>query len=77
MVSKLAPNADFDPIAINSLMTAAVTNLVLTSTQRDHIGDIDLRSDAGWERLEKAIRRIYSSLNIALDVEQTKKAEIA
>lgn len=77
MVSKLAPNADFDPIAINSLMTAAVTNLVLTSTQRDHIGDIDLRSDAGWERLEKAIRRIYSSLNIALEAEQTKKAEVA
>ena len=77
MVSKLAPNADFDPIAINSLMTAAVTNLVLTSTQRDHIGDIDLRSDAGWERLEKAIRRIYSSLNVALESEQAKKAEIA
>lgn len=77
MVAKLAPNTDFDPIAINSLMTAAVTNLVLTSTQRDHIGDIDLRSDAGWERLEKAIRRIYSSLNMALETEQTKKAEVA
>ncbi|RYZ46300.1 MAG: TetR/AcrR family transcriptional regulator, partial [Sphingobacteriales bacterium] len=58
--------------AITSLMVAAVTNIVLNSTQRDHIGDIDLRSDAGWERLETAIRRIYSSLNIALEREQSK-----
>ncbi len=72
MVTKLAPYADFDPLAITSLMVAAVTNIVLTSTQRDHIGDIDLRSDAGWERLETAIRRIYSSLNIALEREQAK-----
>ena len=74
MVSKLAPYADFDPIAITSLMVAAVTHLVLTSNQRDHIGDIDLRSDAGWERLETAIRRIYSSLNIALERENAKTA---
>ncbi|WP_245859456.1 TetR/AcrR family transcriptional regulator [Spirosoma aerolatum] len=75
MVSKLAPYAAFDPIAITSLMVAAVTHLVLTSNHRDHIGDIDLRSDAGWERLETAIRRIYSSLNIALDRENSKKEE--
>lgn len=75
MVSKLAPYADFDPTAITSLMVAAVTHIVLTSDQRDHIGDIDLRSDAGWERLEKAIRRIYSSLSIALERENTKQAE--
>ncbi|MBN8823557.1 MAG: TetR/AcrR family transcriptional regulator [Spirosoma sp.] len=73
MVSKLAPYSAFDPIAITSLMVAAVTHLVLTSNHRDHIGDIDLRSDAGWERLETAIRRIYSSLNIALDRENSKK----
>jgi len=77
MVSKLAPYSDFDPLAITSLMVAAVTNIVLTSGQRDHIGDIDLRSDAGWERLETAIRRIYSSLSIALEREQTKKTEPA
>lgn len=77
LVTKLAPFSDFDPIAITSLMVAAVTNIVLTSGQRDHIGDIDLRSDAGWERLETAIRRVYSSLNIALEREQSKKAEVA
>ena len=73
MVGKLAPYADFDPIAITSLMVAAVTHLVLTSTHRDHIGDIDLRSDSGWERMETAVRRIYSSLNIALERENAKQ----
>lgn len=72
MVAKLAPYSDFDPLAITSLMVAAVTNIVLTSTQRDHIGDIDLTAESGWERLETAIRRIYSSLNIALEREQAK-----
>jgi len=75
MVSKLAPYAEFDPLAITSLMVAAVTNIVLTSGQRDHIGDIDLRTDAGWERLETAIRRIYSSLSIALEREKAKNTE--
>ena len=76
LVDKLAPFSEYDPIAITSLMVAAVTNVVLTSTQRDHIGGIDLRTDAGWERLETAIRRIYSGLNIALELEATKKAEV-
>ena len=76
MVSKLAPYPSFDPLAITNLMVAAVTQLVLTSNQRDHIGDIDLRSDAGWERIETAIRRIYSSLSIALERENTKVEEV-
>ncbi|MCK8492593.1 MULTISPECIES: TetR/AcrR family transcriptional regulator [Spirosoma] len=75
LVDRLAPYSDYDPIAITSLMVAAVTNIVLTSTQRDHIVDIDLTSDAGWERLETAVRRIYSSLSIALELEETKKVE--
>ncbi|WP_460946264.1 TetR/AcrR family transcriptional regulator [Spirosoma daeguense] len=75
LVSKLAPYSDFDPIAITSLMVAAVTHIVLTSAQRDHIGDINLKSEEGWERLETAIRRIYSSLNIALEREKSKKEE--
>lgn len=72
MVNKLAPYPTFDPLAIANLMVAAVTQLVLTSNQRDHIGDIDLRSDAGWERMETAIRRIYASLSIALERENAK-----
>lgn len=76
MVNKLAPYPSFDPLAITNLMVAAVTQLVLTSNQRDHIGDIDLRSDAGWERIETAIRRIYSSLSIALERENTKVEEL-
>jgi AcrR family transcriptional regulator len=75
LVNKLAPYSDFDPIAITSLMVSAVTYMVLTSSQRDHVVDIDLRSEAGWERLETAIRRIYSSLNIALERETAKKVE--
>lgn len=76
LVDRLAPFADFDPMAITSLMVSAVTYMVLTSGQRDHIVDIDLRSEAGWERLETAIRRIYSSLNIALERETAKKVEV-
>jgi AcrR family transcriptional regulator len=75
LVSKLGPYSEFDPTAITSLMVSAVTYIVLTSSQRDHIGDINLRTDAGWERLEGAIQRIYSSINIALEHETAKKAE--
>ncbi|GAB3563457.1 TetR/AcrR family transcriptional regulator [Spirosoma luteolum] len=73
LVSKIAPYSDYDPIAITSLMVAAVTHLVLVSGQQDTIMDIDLRTDAGWQRLETAIRRIYSGLNIALERESVKK----
>ena len=76
LVDKLAPFSDFDPIAITSLMVSAVTYMVLVSGQRDHMGDIDLRSEAGWTRLEMAIRRIYSSLNIALERENSKKVAV-
>lgn len=76
LVEKLAPYSDFDPIAITSLMVSAVTYMVLTSSQRDHVVDIDLRSEAGWERLETAIRRIYSGLNLALERETAKKVEV-
>ena len=76
LVDKLAPYSDFDPIAITSLMVAAVTHMVLISGQRAKVGDIDLRSEAGWERLEMAIRRIYAGLNIALEHENAKKLEL-
>ncbi len=75
LVDKLAPYSDYDPIAITSLMVSAVTYMVLTSSQRDKIVDIDLRSESGWERLETAIRRIYSSLNLALERENAKQVE--
>lgn len=73
LVDRIAPHSDFDPLAIMSLMVSAVTYLVLISSQRDHIVDIDLHAEAGWERIETAIRRIYSSLNIALDRENAKQ----
>lgn len=75
LVGRLAPYSDYDPMAITSLMVSAVTHVVLTSAQRDNMGDIDLRSDTGWERLETAIRRIYAGLNIALEFETNKKNE--
>ncbi len=72
LVEKLAPYDDFDPVAIMSLMISGVTYLVLTSTQRETLVDINLHSDEGWERIEKAIRRIYTGLNIALERETAK-----
>ncbi|CCH55174.1 transcriptional regulator, TetR family [Fibrisoma limi BUZ 3] len=76
LVDKLAPHYDFDPLAITSLMVSAVTYMVLMSSQRDQIVGIDLRSDEGWERIEKAVRRIYTGLNLALEREDSKKAEV-
>ncbi|QJW92412.1 TetR/AcrR family transcriptional regulator [Spirosoma taeanense] len=76
LADKLAPYSEYDPIAIMSLMISAVTYMVLTSSQRDHIIDIDLHSESGWERLETAIRRIYSGLSFALEHETAKKVEV-
>jgi len=72
LTEKLAPFSEFDPIAITSLMISAVTYMVLTSTQRGQIADIDLTNDSGWERIETAIRRIYAGLSIALEREGAK-----
>lgn len=72
LVNRLTPYSDFDPLAITSLMLSAVTHMVLTASQRDHIAGIDLGSNAGWDRMENAIRRIYSSLSIALDRENSQ-----
>jgi hypothetical protein len=76
LTEKLAPFSEFDPIAITSLMISAVTFMVLISTQRGHIADIDLTNDSGWERIETAIRRIYAGLSIALEREDAKTHSI-
>ncbi|GAA4397054.1 TetR/AcrR family transcriptional regulator [Nibrella viscosa] len=75
LVNKLAPYPEYDPVAIATLMISAITLLVLASEQRDQIMDINLKSEEGWQRIEKAIKRIYSGLNLAMEVENQKKHE--
>lgn len=77
LINKIAPFADYDPMAITSLMVSAVTHMVLLSAQQEKIMDIDLQSDEGWGRMEIAIRRIYAGLNIALELETSKKISAA
>lgn len=77
LINKIAPFADYDPMAITSLMVSAVTHMVLLSAQQEKIMDIDLQSDEGWGRMEIAIRRIYAGLNIALELETSKKVSAA
>ncbi len=77
LINKIAPFADYDPMAITSLMVSAVTHMVLLSAQQEKIMDIDLQSDEGWGRMEIAIRRIYAGLNIALELETSKKVPAA
>lgn len=72
LIHKLAPYPEYDPDAITVLMINAITHLVLVSNQRDVTLGIDLTTEAGWERIEKAIRRILASMSIAIDIERSK-----
>lgn len=70
LIDKLAPYPEFDPNALTTLVICGITHLVLISNQRDKMLDIDLTSEAGWQRIETAIRRMYASMSIALDKER-------
>ena len=73
MIKKLAPFPDYDPNAIAVLILGGITHLTLLANQRDSIMDIDLKSQEGWDRIEKAIRRVYSSLKTALETAKESK----
>lgn len=70
LVEKLAPYPEYDPNAITTLMICGITQLVLLSNQRDVVLDIDLRTEEGWGRIETAIRRIYTSMSVAMDLDK-------
>lgn len=67
IVDKLAPFPSYDPTALTAIILGGVTYLTLVSNNRTKILDIDVSTEEGWERIETAVRRIMSSLNIALE----------
>ncbi len=51
-------DADADIAAITTLLSAAVSYLVLRSRDTQVYNTVDIRSDKGWERIEEAITMI-------------------
>lgn len=72
LIEKLAPYPEYDPNAMATLMICGITHLVLISNQRDKILDIDLKSEEGWGRIETAVRRIHSSMSLAMDMDKQR-----
>ncbi|WP_229374839.1 TetR/AcrR family transcriptional regulator [Fibrella rubiginis] len=71
IIDKLAPFPSYDPTALTAVVLGGVTYLTLISDNRNKIVDIDVSTPEGWERIETAIRRIFSSLNTALSAQET------
>jgi AcrR family transcriptional regulator len=51
-----------DASAIGALVAAGLTYLALRANTADAYNGVDLRSDAGWERIERAVHLIVSTL---------------
>ena len=67
LTDQLKPGANADINAVNALITSGIAFLVLLSNSRDSVIDVDLQSEAGWQRIEEAIRQIYNGLNATPD----------
>jgi len=63
LIRQLAPEDDCDPVAVTAVMLSAITFLVLQSQHHFRFIDIDLDTEEGWQRIERAIDRIYGSLS--------------
>ncbi|RYF75465.1 MAG: TetR/AcrR family transcriptional regulator, partial [Cytophagaceae bacterium] len=72
---KLAPFPAYDPTALTAIVLGGVTYLTLVSDNRNKVVDIDVSTDEGWERIETAVRRIFSSLSHALVAQETATAK--
>jgi hypothetical protein len=75
MIDKLAPFPSYDPTALTAIVLGGVTYLTLVSDNRNKVVDIDVSTDEGWERIETAVRRIFSSLSHALEAQETSLAK--
>ena len=74
LIEKLAPFPAYDPTALTAIILGGVTYLTLVSDNRNKVVDIDVGSDEGWERIEIAVRRIFSSLSYALEAQESSSA---
>ncbi|ARK13815.2 TetR/AcrR family transcriptional regulator [Fibrivirga algicola] len=75
IIDKLAPFPAYDPTALTAIVLGGVTYLTLVSDNRNKVVDIDVSTDEGWERIETAVRRIFSSLSHALNAQETTTAK--
>ena len=73
ILQKLAPYPEYDPAAITAIILMGLTYLTLLGDTGNQIIDINLQSEEGWSRLEKAVKCIFSSLNNSLIAAETKK----
>ncbi len=63
LISKINPFPGEDPQAITAIIVSGVTFMTLIGNQREEMLGIDLRSDAGWARVEKAMRHLLEGLD--------------
>lgn len=73
ILDKLGGNTQADMGAVTTLMVSGITFLVLASSYRRHLVDLDLQSEAGWKRIENAIERLYAGLSVPLESEMVAK----
>ena len=73
ILQKLAPYPEHDPAAITAILLYGLTYLTLMTDTGNPIIDINLQSEEGWVRIEKAVKCILTSLNNTLITEETKQ----
>ncbi len=73
VVAQFAPHGSKDPAAITAVMLAGITHLGMLSAYSYKILDVDLQSEDGWQRIERAIQSIYHGLDLALKEEESQK----
>jgi AcrR family transcriptional regulator len=63
VLAKIAPNTDVDSAAVTALLVSGATFLSLVGEHQGSVIDVDLKSDEGWARLNKAVERILAGLD--------------
>jgi AcrR family transcriptional regulator len=63
LANQLATDTSHDTNALTAVLLAAITHLSFLSSANCKVFDIDLQSAEGWQRIEQAIRRIYTSID--------------
>ncbi|WP_234733758.1 TetR/AcrR family transcriptional regulator [Tellurirhabdus bombi] len=65
LVNQLSPDTRHDTKAVAAILLAAITQLSFLASANYKLFDIDLQSDEGWQRIERAIRQIYTCVDQA------------
>mgnify|MGYP002777663327 CR=1 FL=1 len=60
-----------DTRAISAVVLSAMSYLTILSAANQSVMGIELASEEGWQRIETAVKRIYTALNMALMTSET------